>query len=102
MKEKRIDNITEQNLRLEYVKKCYDYELLEKNLTKDELYEIDNVLRGYCNYKREHTNSENDVVAEYISKYGNADIVEWVEGLKDTELFIKEFNLKHQKIGYEL
>lgn len=77
--------------------KCFEYEVLKNSLTNEQLVEIDKVLKQYREFSEKYNNEELDIDTgeEYINKYGNENVIDWFEGLKRTEDFIKDFLLEN-------
>jgi len=85
--------ITEKN-DLYFVKQCVDYEVLKKNLSSEDLINLEKVLEHFNNYQNKYDDGVIDLTSEYIDKYGNSNIIEWYEGLKSTKSFLEDFSLE--------
>lgn len=75
---------------------CKDYNILLDNLTYNQMKNIENVLEHYLDAFTD--------INEYIFNYGNADIINWYEGILSTKDFIKDYkasydfdNLSHEE-----
>ena len=62
---------------------CKDYNILLDNLTYNQMKNIENVLEHYLDAFTD--------INEYIFNYGNADIINWYEGILSTKDFIKDY-----------
>lgn len=82
------DYVLDENNKLEILKTCKDYPVLESNLKYEFLEEMENKLQHYLNYI-----SKNDNIDDYKKEYGNHDIVDWFEGTMDTKDFLRH-NIK--------
>lgn len=87
--------------KLLYVKGCIDYKILTEYLNQKELEKIDEVLYSFCQYQSKYDDGEKDIIGEYISQYGNSNIIEWYEGLKSTNSFIEDFILYERGNEFE-
>lgn len=74
-----------------YVSQCKDYSKLKDLLTDNELSEIDQILYDFNQYQVKYDDGEKDIISEYEQKYGNANVIDWYEGIKDTESFLDDF-----------
>lgn len=79
---------------LSYIKECLDYPVLKENLNDEQLLYINGILKEFNQYQNKYDAGEINVIDEYISKYGNSNIIEWYEGMKATESFLEDFNLE--------
>lgn len=79
---------------LYFVKDCIDYEVLENNLSNEDLLKLESVLIHFNNYQNKYDNGEIDIISNYIEKFGNSNIIEWYEGLKSTKSFIEDYKLE--------
>ena len=75
----------------EILESCRDYEILKKELTTVQLTYINNTLVEYSNYINKNNDGKIDTIDYYTKKYGNANIIDWFEGLKDTREFIEDY-----------
>lgn len=79
------------------LRECKDYNILLDNLTYNQMKNIENVLEHYLDAFTD--------INEYIFSYGNADIINWYEGILSTKDFIKDYkasydfdNLSHEEV----
>lgn len=89
-----LDNNNDFN----YIEECVDYPTLKENFTKEELIEINNIIKDFKTYVNEYDDGIKDIITEYEMKYGNDNIIEWYEGLKATKSFIEDFKLEKDNI----
>ena len=53
---------------------------------------MEKVLEDFIYYQSLYDDGNIDIIGEYQSKYGNDYIIDWYEGLLDTDEFIKTLN----------
>lgn len=90
--------LKDDDIDLSYIKECVDYPTLKENFTKEELVEINNVIKDFDSYVNKYDDGIKDIITEYEMQYGNDNIIEWYEGLKTTKSFIEDFNLEKERI----
>lgn len=74
-----------------YLKKCKDFSKLYENFNEDDLKKMDNVIKCYELYIEKSLNKK-IIKKEYLDSYGNDDLINWYEGLMNTEDFINDYN----------
>lgn len=70
---------------------CVDYQILKDNLSKEQLDQLEKGLESYEYYQSMYYD-DGDIIGEYQNKYGNVNLIDWYEGLLDTDEFIKTLN----------
>ena len=88
---KKYQNEKQYN-NLNILKNTKDYEYLKSKLTKEDLINMEKVLEDFIYYQSLYDDGNIDIIGEYQSKYGNDYIIDWYEGLLDTDDFIKTLN----------
>lgn len=84
------DYVFDRNNKLEILKTCKDYSILENSLKYEFLEEIESKLQHYLNYIL-----KNDNIDDYKKEHGNHYIVDWFEGMINTKDFIR-YNTKNK------
>lgn len=90
--------LKDNGIDLSYIEECVDYPTLKASFTKEELVEINNVIKDFESYVNKYDDGIKDIITEYEMRYGNDNIIEWYEGLKSTKSFIENYNLEKNKI----
>lgn len=99
--DKKYDNSYKREDLL-YISQCVDYSKLKDVLTNEELQEIDEILYDFHQYQFKYGDGKRDIVSDYKQEYGNASVIDWYEGLKDTEEFLDEFKIDNKEQNIEL
>ena len=71
-----------------------NYNILKRELNKRELVKLEKVVKDYLSYKFKYM-GEQDTMNDYITKYGNSNVVKWLEEVVSTEDFAKCFKEKN-------
>ena len=93
-----LDEIDKDNLekKLQFLDTCVDFSILKQQLKTHTLWEIDKIITDFVLYQNEYDNGEKDIIDEYISKFGNDFIINWYEGLMETNDFITEMKNRYE------
>ena len=70
---------------------CTDFTILEDNLSEEKLKQLEKGLESYDYYQSKYYD-DGDIIGEYQNKYGNIDLIDWYEGLMETDDLIKTLN----------
>ena len=82
---------------LNELKQCVDFKILKENLSQTELEIIEKQLEDYKFYQQIYDDGEIDIIGEYTCKYGNNNLIDWLEGVKSTEDFIDDLRIENEQ-----
>ena len=74
-----------------FLSKCRDFSILKEKLSEDTLKQLEKGIASYEYYQSKFYD-DGDIIGEYQRKYGNVDLINWYEGLMETDELIKTLN----------
>ena len=86
-----MEIISEKDIetKMQFLDSCIDFDMLKKEFDEKTLFDIDKVIAHFVLYQLDNDNGEKDIISEYTSKFGNEYIIDWFEGIINTNEFIK-------------
>lgn len=88
----KIEEVNNERFKdLRELKQCIDYTKLKDFFSDEVLEEIEKVLEDYHFYQSLYDDGEIDIIDEYTKKYGNRNVIDWYEGITQTEEFIENY-----------
>ncbi len=88
---KDIDDVQEIN-DYKILTSCIDYQVLKENLSEEKLKKIEKCLESFQYYESIYDDGDIDIIGDYERNYGNGYIIDWYEGLMETDEFIESQN----------
>ncbi len=68
---------------------CIDFPVLQKNLPYEVLENMEKGLESFEYYQSMYDDGKIDIIEDYISKYGNENLINWYEGIMTTDSLIE-------------